>query len=482
MNIRAGRDRVRVTALARMIIVLSVTSLAQAAPGDLDPTFGGDGKVTTDFFGGNDTAKAVAIQRNGKILAAGTAFSGNTGGNDFALARYNRNGSLDRSFGENGKVTTHFPGGPNPQFNVSAEASALVIQPDGKIVAAGMAFNAGTGARTFALLRYNSHGDLDRRFGGSGMVTADFGGVGAQANGLVLQPDRKLVVVGSTSDINGNSDFALARYHPDGRLDATFGLDGKVTTDFTRLDEARAVHLQLDGKILVAGTSACITAPCASRVFVLLRYHTNGSLDTNFGNGGQVTTSFFVLNIATGIAVAPDGKIVLAGWTDRGCLACSSVLVARYNPDGTPDTGFGDGGIVKTDFGSISAGISRASAIVVLGGALNQKIVVGGFFQDRAICGNASGETFPCDFALARYNNDGSLDTSFGDGGKVTTDFGGAVDQAFGLAIQRNGKIVLVGNSGGDFAVSRYLSKRCHSPRTFVFMPSDDEEDDFVCR
>ncbi len=481
MNRLAIRGWVRAVTLAGITIVLAVTSLAQAAPGDLDPTFGGDGKVTTDFFGGTDTAKAVAIQRNGKILAAGTAFNGNTGGNDFALARYNRNGSLDRSFGANGKVTTHFFGGPNPQFNIAAEAGALVIQLDGKIVAAGMAFNAGAGMGAFALLRYTRHGDLDRKFGGSGMVTADFGGVSAQANGLALQPDRKLVVVGSTRDINGNSDFALARYHPDGRLDASFGLNGKVATDFTTLDEARAVHLQLDGKILVAGTSACITAPCASRVFVLLRYHTNGSLDTSFGSGGAVTTSFFVANIATSIDVAPDGKIVLAGWTDRGCLACSSFLIARYNPDGTPDTGFGVGGVVKTDFGSIVAGISRASAVVIREGTLQQKIVVGGFFQDRAICGNASGEIFPCDFALARYNEDGSLDTSFGDGGLVTTDFGGAVDQAFGLAIQRNGKIVLAGNSDGDFAVSRYLAKRCRSPRNFVFMPSD-ADDDLVCR
>ena len=478
---RSGKGRVRVIALAGMIVALSAMQLAQAAPGDLDPTFSVDGKVTTDFFGGNDTATAVAIQQNGKILAAGTAFSGNTGGNDFALARYNRNGRLDRSFGENGKVTTHFPGSPSPQFHIAAEASALVIQSDGKIVAAGTALNAGTGARLFALLRYTRHGELDRGFGVSGMVSTDFGGVGAHANGLVLQPDRKLVVVGSTSDINGNSDFALARYHPDGRLDAAFGLDGKVATDFTRLDEARAVHLQLDGKILVAGTSGCITTPCGSRVFVLLRYHSNGSLDASFGNGGQVTTSFFVANIATAIDVAPNGKIVLAGWTDRGCLACSSFLVARYNPNGTPDASFGKGGVVKTDFGSIIAGISRASAVVIRGGALNQKIVVGGFFQDRAICGNDSGEIFPCDFALARYNDDGSLDTSFGDGGKVTTDFGSAVDQAFGMAIQRNGKIVLVGNSGGDFAVARYLAERCGPPRSFVFTPSDDD-DGFVCR
>ena len=97
------------------------------------------------------------------------------------------------------------------------------VQLDGKIVAAGMAVNAGAGMGSFALLRYTRHGDLDRKFGGSGMVTTDFGGVSAQANGLALQPDRKLVVVGSTRDINGNSDFALARYHPDGRLDASFG-------------------------------------------------------------------------------------------------------------------------------------------------------------------------------------------------------------------------------------------------------------------
>jgi uncharacterized delta-60 repeat protein len=483
MKMWRGLGSARVAMPVAMVIFLWVAApLALAGPGDLDPTFGGDGKVTTDFFAGNDAAKAVAIQKNGKIVAAGTAFNGNTGGNDFALARYKRNGSLDKSFGDQGKVTTHFFAGPHPQFDIGGAANALLIEPDGRIVAAGVAFNGATGASDFALLRYHSDGDLDRHFGNGGMVTTDFGGVRAQATAVALQHDGKLVVVGWTIDSLNNSDFVLARYRTNGRLDASFGSGGKVVTDFTPLDQANAVHLLSDGKILVAGTSACITPPCAARSFVLLRYHTNGSLDTTFGNGGQVTTNFFVASTATAMDVTPDGKIVLAGFTDRGCLACSRFMLARYNPDGSPDISFGDGGVVTTVFGDLITGINRAFAAVIREGSLSQKIVVGGSFQDRAVCGNAGGDVFPCDFALARYNEDGSLDTSFGSGGKVTTDFGGGtVDQAFGLAIQRNGKIVLAGNSDGDFAVARYLAERCRSLPHFLFLPLD-EDDDFVCR
>jgi uncharacterized delta-60 repeat protein len=297
MNMRMSLPGARAVALVGMMTSLWTGSLAHAAPSDLDATFGGDGKVTTDIFAGNDAARAIAIQANGKILAAGVAFNGNTGGNDFALARNDRNGSLDRTFGDHGKVTTHFVGSAHPQFNIADTANALLIQSNGKIVAAGVAFNGATGARDFGVLRYNSQGDLDRRFGHGGMIITDFGGASAQANALALQPDGKLLVVGSTTDticIGGNSDFALARYHPDGRLDTSFGTGGKVVTDFTLLDEARAVHLLPNGKILVAGTSACITPPCASRAFVLLRYRSNGSLDSTFGNGGQVTTNFFI--------------------------------------------------------------------------------------------------------------------------------------------------------------------------------------------
>jgi uncharacterized delta-60 repeat protein len=154
--------------------------------------------------------------------------------------------------------------------------------------------------------------------------------------------------------------------------------------------------------------------------------------------------------------------------------------LARYNPDGSLDASFGNGGTVMTVFGSITAGINRAAAVVIREGKFSQKIVVGGLFQDRAVCGNPAGEIFPCDFALARYNEDGSLDTSFGDDGKVTTDFGRTVDQAFALAIQRNGKIALAGSADGDFALARYLAKPCRSLPAFIFMPRD-EDDDLVC-
>jgi uncharacterized delta-60 repeat protein len=481
MNMRMGSCSARPVALVGMVIFLWTAPLALAAPGDLDPSFADDGKVTTDFFGGDDAGKAVAIQKNGKIVVAGTAFNGNTGGNDFALVRYNRNGSLDKSFGSDGKVTTHFFGGPRPQFDTANRANALAIQSNGKIVVAGVDVNKTTGVNDFALLRYNRHGDLDHQFGNGGKVTTDFGGIFAEARGLALQPDGKMVVVGTTIDtfdvVTRNSDFALARYHSDGRLDTTFGTGGKVVTDLTRHDAAYAVQLTADGKILVTGSSDCIPpAPCALSLFVLLRYNADGTLDTSFGNGGQVTTNFQIYSSAYGVDIAPDGKIVVAGVTGSGCIPlCSQFAVARYNPDGSLDTGFGSGGKVMTSLGGVSWGY----AVAIPDGELSDKIVVAGYYRNLFICGLTGGPVFTCDFALLRLNNDGSLDASFGDGGKVTTDFGGgASDAALALAIQKNGKIVLAGYSGGDFAVARYLVERCHSKHSFAHPPRDDDEDD----
>ncbi|HEX9758526.1 MAG TPA: hypothetical protein VGB26_12145, partial [Nitrospiria bacterium] len=198
---------------------LSFEGLVQGAPGDLDTTFdpvGLDGKVSTDFSGGNDVAYAVAIQPDGKILVAGSAGLGNL---DFALVRYNSNGSLDTTFdpvGLDGKVSTDFSGGNDVAY-------AVAIQPDGKILAAG---SAGLGNLDFGLARYDNDGSHDEVFSN------------------LIQADGKIVVAGRTG-VNGFYDFALARYDTDGSLDGTFGSSGKVSTGFnSNHDEAYAMAIQ----------------------------------------------------------------------------------------------------------------------------------------------------------------------------------------------------------------------------------------------
>lgn len=291
-----------------------------AAAGDLDPSFDTDGKVSTDFFGDADAALDMVIQPDGQIVVAGSAR--NTDSNaDFALARYNRDGSLDASFGSGGKVTTDF-------LNIFDQANALVLQPDGKIVAAGITRDQ-MDRVDFAMARYNSDGSLDASFGSAGRVVSDFGGGVDAARGIAIQPDGRIVAAGA-SLVGMNGDFALVRYSADGSLDASFGVGGKVTTDFFGLsDGASAVRLLPDGRIIAAG-SASTSTPNTN--FALARYDSDGSLDPTFGAGGKVITDFFGFSDnATALVVQPDGRVVAAGGANNVSSTGFDFALVRYN-------------------------------------------------------------------------------------------------------------------------------------------------------
>jgi uncharacterized delta-60 repeat protein len=408
--------------MARLVKALSLTAVplllsialappAAAPPGDLDTAFDSDGKVTTDF-GANEGAAAVAIQPDGRIVVAGASAG------DFALARYNRDGSLDTTFDADGKVTTD-SGGPEG----TEAAEAVAIQPDGRIVVAGAS------AGDFALARYNRDGSLDTSFGSDGKVTTDFGGTD-RAKATAVQPNGKIVAAGNIDLI----DFALARYNRDGSLDTTFDADGKVTTDFGQAEEGTGAAIQPDGRIVVAG------ALFGPRDFLLARYNRDGSLDTTFDSDGKVTTDFGGLDTAIDLAIQTDGKIVAVG---DSFLVGLDFALARYNRDGSLDTTFDADGKVTTDFG----GSEVAVAVAV---RPDGRIVAAGPIGDVG------------DFALASYVRDGSLDTSFDSDGKVTTDFG-AFEFASDLAIQPDGRIVAAGTTGAfpstDFALARYLGR-----------------------
>ncbi len=390
---------------------------AQAAPGDLDLTFSGDGKQRTDF-GNTDFANGVAIQADGKIVVVGIGGAGD----DFALARYNPNGSLDPSFSGDGRQTTDFGG-----FDA---ASGVAIQANGKIVAVGR------GRGDFALARYNPNGSLDPSFSGDGKRTTDFGANDA-AYGVAIQADGRIVAVG-----RGRGDFALARYNPNGSLDPSFSGDGKQTTDFGGFDEGRGVALGANGKIVAVGDAG-------AGDFALARYNADGSLDPSFSADGKRATDFGGDDAAYGVTLQADGKIVAVG---GGGTAQAGVLLhgngesfalARYNPNGSLDPSFSGDGKQTTDFG----GSDRASGVER---QADGKIVVVG--------NGGAGD----DFALARYNPNGLLDPSFSADGRQTTDFGGG-DAAHGVALQANGKIVAIGHGLGsdqlqDFALTRYLA------------------------
>jgi uncharacterized delta-60 repeat protein len=442
--------RVMQTFLTAIIIFMTagVVSYAQTTAGNLDPAFGTGGVVRTDFAGNIDQANAVALQPNGQIVAAGSSFSNSKTVEDFIVALYNANGSLDKRFGKNGKITTDF-------FRNVDSISAIAIQPDGRIIVAGFAQLAGSGGnpRVFALARYRSDGSPDTSFGNGGALTTSFGGNFAAASAVMLQPDGKIIVAGTVDfnpDVPGSGlDFALARYNPSGTLDGSFGKGGKVVFDFFgSFDQANGAVLQPDGKIIVVG-SASYDSFNRDIGFALARFNTDGSTDFGFGSGGKQITDFFGAGAkANGIVLQPDGKFVVAGTASDSATrpVATDVALARYNSDGSLDSGFGSGGQTAIPFSDSATEQGNALALSPDG-----KIIVAG----------AAFKTFaaPPDFALVRYNSDGSLDTGFGSGGTMTTDVAGGTDVAQAIAIQSDGKVVAAGRSfrsNFDLTLARY--------------------------
>jgi uncharacterized delta-60 repeat protein len=321
-----------VTLGALLLVVAGLPAQGLGAIGGLDPTFSGDGKVRTDFAAGPDVAVGVAVQpADGRIVAAGWTVSS---GGRFALTRYGPGGGLDSSFGAGGKVATNFTGRFDAAFDVAVRAA------DGKIVAVGRA--AGVGGR-FAVARYTSNGSLDPTFGGEGKVTTNFSAGDDFAFGVAVQPDGKIVAIGRAGGLGGR--FAAARYRDNGSLDPGFGGDGKTTTNFTRGDDrADLLAVQADGRIVAAGTAGYSGGNAR---FALVRYRADGRLDPSFGGDGRVTTNFAPgFDGAFAVAVQPaDQKIVAAGQVG-GMLG-----LARYRTGGGLDPSFGGGdGKVTTNF------------------------------------------------------------------------------------------------------------------------------------
>ena len=414
-----------------LFATLMASATSSAAPGSLDTTFGAGGKVTTSFSGSADM-NALVVQPDGKLVAAGWDASQSA----FGLARYNTNGSLDSTFGTGGTVST-------PIGIDTYGASALVLQSDGKLVAAGDAWKDTVDA-DFAVIRYTANGSLDTAFGTGGKVTTSFGSEEDDAYALVVQPDGKLVAAGVV--FNGvRWDFALARYNTDGSLDTTFGTGGKVVTAIgTDGTGASALVLQPDGKLVAAGTT---TSDGSTYDFTVVRYNTNGSLDTTFGTGGEVTTPIGTGdNGVSALVRQSDGKLVAAGYASVS--GTYDLALVRYNTDGSLDSTFGTGGKVTTPVGSAG---DYVNALV--------------FQSDGKLVAAGNTEASTRDFVVVRYNATGTLDTTFGTGGKVITPVGTGDDVAFALALQPDGNLVAGGyaaNAGTDtFALVRYLGQVC---------------------
>jgi uncharacterized delta-60 repeat protein len=420
-----------VTTLALLLLVM-IAGPATALPGELDASFGEGGVVTTTFVK-SAFVGAMVIQPDGKIVAAGS--NGYLHAH-FALARYNPNGSLDASFGGDGRVLTSLTG----RFD---RATAVALQADGKIVAAGR----GGGYRgRFAVARYNTDGSLDLSFGGDGKVLTNLSRKDDAAQAVGIEPDGSIVTAGFAGGTE-HGRFALVRYAADGSLDPSFGGDGKVLTNLTRgNDFAAGMAIQTDGLIITAGR-----ADGGGGRVALVRYALDGSLDTTFGGDGKVFTNFSRWDdYASSVLIQADGQILVAGTAGEkyNWFSDTKFALARYDTDGPLDPTFGGDGRVVAN---VTGQPDYANAVGIQS---DGKIVVAGTVVSTASCCEAF-------TVLARFTSSGPFDHAFGDDGKVFTPY--QVSQgALAVAVQPDGKIVVAGaaecfSAECRFSLLRYL-------------------------
>jgi uncharacterized delta-60 repeat protein len=439
------------TLLLHVLLNINVY-LAASQAGSLDIEFGEGGIAVLNLGNRYSWAEAIAFQSDGKIVIGGDSHR------DFALVRYNPDGSLDLTFGSQGIVLSDF----EDSFD---HLNSLAIQSDDKIVSVG---EGGQGIFNFTVMRHTVNGGLDLDFGQNGKVVTRFDSISAFASDVAIQPDGKIIVVGGSQsyglDKDDDQDFAIIRYLPNGIIDSLFGQNGVVRTDFENhsMDAAKAIALHSDGRFIVAGYSDNFNGEDDN--FALIRYWPDGSIDTSFGIDGKTTTDFnSEFDLPNAIALQRDGKIVVAGYAYEP----AQFAIARYHPDGVLDHTFGDEGKVMISFDSNH---NTAEAVSI---DSNDHILIAGVSSQEA----------HFDFSLARLKPDGTLDMQFGSGGKVLTDFG-TQSSATAMALQSDGRIVLAGiaynikfdsimlkNDTILFALARYL------PETLLSNDDTSSED-----
>lgn len=389
--------------------------------GRLDPGFGAGGTVMTDF-GGEDEAAAIAIQPDAKIIVVGSTTTATT---RVALARYQRDGGLDQSFGTGGKVVMHLAGrGPE----ALSAALDVAIESNGRIVVAGTSrrtIGRSTGTLDFAVARYTPRGVLDTTFGSDGVTTIDFGRGNDVARALTLG-NGGIVVAGYTvppGDVLITA--AVARLRPGGALDSTFGAGGRATLQKEFLWRSwEAVAVQHDGKIVVAGWGS----NCLTFVFSVARYTRTGALDTGFGAGGSVETSpsGVLFDFATDVSLLPDGRILAGGVTVDPANWDYDYALVRYRANGRLD--------------SLRRG---APAVTILRPSAGDDEADGLAVQPdgRAVLATSSGG----ELGAARVTAAGGLDGSFGTGGVANSHASAAADFGRDVIVQPDGMIVVAG-------------------------------------
>ena len=410
------------------------------ADGGLDPSFGVSGIVNTGLGTTNDAAFALAVQTDGKIVSAGLAgviaipFV-----NDFGAVRYNTDGSLDSGFGSNGMVTIPVGSGDD-------QARTLVIQPnDGKIIVAGSAMIGGNW--DLALVRYLPNGFLDNTFGINGRVTRSIGNGDDLGFAMALQPDGK-ILVGGHSVLQGTVQMTIVRFNTNGIIDSGFGQGGQVILNFgTSTAIVHSLIVQPDLKILVGGYAG----NTSSKDFALIRLFSNGTLDTAFGSGGGTLTSISIGDdLAYGMALHPDGRIVLCGKTQSG--TGDDMAIIQYTSTGGLDESFGNNGVIIYN-GGFGNDVAWAAAIQA---------------DSRTVITGSISATSTVQHALLRITADGTLDPTFGANGvALYTDPLGS-SYAHAVVVHSAGYILTAGGtfngSNADFLLTKHVNGPAADP------------------
>lgn len=405
------------------------TTMLNAQSSFLDPSFSG-GVVLSSFAYPYNYGRDVAIQSDGKIVVAGGQ------DNRYILIRYNTNGKRDSTFGGTGVVGSIFPIGNGSNY------FKLVIQSDGKLLAAGSTDFSTPNNPQLIIARYHSNGDLDSTFGTNG---AAFHFSGQVPKGLAVLSDGKILVC-----TDWGNNYCVQKFTATGAIDSTFGVNGKTLAKPSTANDntPRCMAVQADGKIVVGGgfTGSSITHGDVG----LIRFNTNGSVDSTFGTNGVVTLDIdSVNNFVIELAIQPDGKIIAGGYFQgiyTGVLGKDFALL-RFNSNGTRDMAFGTNGKTTYNLISDSVTLSRGTFTDMLLQP-DGKIIAGGQNQG--------------DFMLLRYNSNGTFDNTFGNGGRMVGNMGPAnTDELKALALQTDGKVVATGytNNGSthQVATARFL-------------------------
>gem|GEM_PF-3504254 len=396
------------TSIAFISFFLLTISKSFSQAGTLDSSFGANGKVTSNFGYANLTATASAIQNDGRIVVAGTQGVIISGQANIVVARYNTNGNLDLTFGNNGKVNTYFDTGDY----TGCVATTILIQPDKKILVGGYVYHPFVGPDYFALVRYLPNGNLDSTFGKDGKVM-DFIGPYPKENellALVLLKDGKILAAGYSDG------GCLVRYNPSGVRDSSFVANGVLRIN------GGAVHglsVQTDGKILAAGSEES---------FLVSRFLPNGLYDSTFGINGKAAAKFLQGHSeAYAVNILDNGDIIASGATRNDSLQVYILALVKYKANGTIDSSFGINGQALTKAGGQYISLTSGNVLI----QNDKKIVVAG----NIILQN---------FMVWRFTSNGTTDSTFGDNGRAETNFG-STSNSYSIALLRDGKIIAAG-------------------------------------